>query len=260
MRVVEESESAWSAEQLAAAEAEIEQQKRDWELGRLRALQEQQREEEEEEERLAEASPSDMLTYSSRDSHTQVNSNSRGGRRRSVANQRQPVRGRGTKRKLNTRAAGEKPQENGGVSNCSGSESSSSSEQSDEESESESGSESASPNNSIDPNSPRTRSRGAVKINLWTLDVSPILPGIKPVKPCIKTGKTIGDKSPTQNNSNCGSKRTNNKGSSSGSDERKDSESNEVDIDSVKSSPAKVTCTRTTRRSDCSNEGNGPLS
>lgn len=36
--------------------------------------------------------------------------------------------------------------------------------------------------NHLDVNSPRTRSRGTVQINLWTLDVSPILPGVKPVK------------------------------------------------------------------------------
>lgn len=36
--------------------------------------------------------------------------------------------------------------------------------------------------NFVDHNSPRTRSRGTVAINLWTLDVSPILPGIKPIK------------------------------------------------------------------------------
>ncbi|XP_073971581.1 domino helicase isoform X3 [Rhodnius prolixus] len=38
MRFVEETETVWSAEQLAAAEAEIEQQKREWEQGRLAAL------------------------------------------------------------------------------------------------------------------------------------------------------------------------------------------------------------------------------
>lgn len=38
--------------------------------------------------------------------------------------------------------------------------------------------------NHVDHNSPRTRSRGTVAINLWTLDVSPILPGVKPVKGC----------------------------------------------------------------------------
>lgn len=38
------------------------------------------------------------------------------------------------------------------------------------------------PPNHVDHNSPRTRSRGTVAINLWTLDVSPILPGVKPVK------------------------------------------------------------------------------
>lgn len=37
------------------------------------------------------------------------------------------------------------------------------------------------PVNHIDHNSPRTRSHGTVAINLWTLDVSPILPGVRPV-------------------------------------------------------------------------------
>lgn len=35
--------------------------------------------------------------------------------------------------------------------------------------------------NKVDEDSPRTRSHGRVKINLWTLDVSPVLPGVKPV-------------------------------------------------------------------------------
>lgn len=36
-------------------------------------------------------------------------------------------------------------------------------------------------NSKKDSESPRTRSRGTVKINLWTLDVNPVLPDVKPV-------------------------------------------------------------------------------
>lgn len=50
--------------------------------------------------------------------------------------------------------------------------------------------------NHVDVNSPRTRSRGSVKINLWTLDVSPILPGVKP------TYKTSRLKDKTNNDAN----------------------------------------------------------
>lgn len=42
--------------------------------------------------------------------------------------------------------------------------------------------ESYKPSNHVDHNSPRTRSRGTVAIDLWTLDVNPLLPGVKPVK------------------------------------------------------------------------------
>lgn len=35
--------------------------------------------------------------------------------------------------------------------------------------------------NRVSEDSPRTRSRGRVKINLWTLDVNPVLPGERPV-------------------------------------------------------------------------------
>nr|CAD7588966.1 unnamed protein product [Timema genevievae] len=67
MRFMEETESTWSAEQLAAAEAEIEQQKHEWEMGRLRALQD-------EEEHRARLTDEDdvLLTFSSEDAHNQV--------------------------------------------------------------------------------------------------------------------------------------------------------------------------------------------
>lgn len=67
MRFIEETET--SAEQLAAAEAEIEQQKREWEEERLAALRLQ--------EKLAEREASDaseeLLTYAREDAQNQVN-------------------------------------------------------------------------------------------------------------------------------------------------------------------------------------------
>uniref|UniRef100_A0A7G3AY70 Putative snf2 family dna-dependent atpase n=1 Tax=Lutzomyia longipalpis TaxID=7200 RepID=A0A7G3AY70_LUTLO len=69
MRFVEETGGAWTAEQLKAAEAEIEQQKREWEANRQAALLK-------EEEELKQAEEEDiMLTYSSEDAKNQVKNN-----------------------------------------------------------------------------------------------------------------------------------------------------------------------------------------
>lgn len=59
----------WTAEQLRAAEAKIEQQKREFEANRLAALKKV-----EEDERRAKAEENDMLTYSREDAKNQVNS------------------------------------------------------------------------------------------------------------------------------------------------------------------------------------------
>lgn len=69
MRFVEETGGSWTAEQLRAAEAEIEQQKREWEANRLAAI----KKEEEDEKRAADED--EMLTYSREDAHNQVNNN-----------------------------------------------------------------------------------------------------------------------------------------------------------------------------------------
>lgn len=69
MRFIEETEAAWSAEQLAAAEAEIEQQKREWEEERLSAL----RLQEEVEVRDKADASEELLTYSREDAQNQVN-------------------------------------------------------------------------------------------------------------------------------------------------------------------------------------------
>lgn len=69
MRFVEETGGSWTAEQLRAAEAEIEQQKREWEANRLAAI----KKEEEDEKRAADED--EMLTYSREDAQNQVNNN-----------------------------------------------------------------------------------------------------------------------------------------------------------------------------------------
>ncbi|XP_068897881.1 helicase domino [Tenebrio molitor] len=67
MKFIEETESAWSAEQLAAAEREIEEQKREWEQNRLAAM----REEEERRARELEEE-NDLLTFSREDATNQI--------------------------------------------------------------------------------------------------------------------------------------------------------------------------------------------
>lgn len=69
MRFVEETGGLWTAEQLRAAEAEIEQQKREWEANRLAAL----KQEEEDARRAEEEEDNSMLTYSQEDAKNQVN-------------------------------------------------------------------------------------------------------------------------------------------------------------------------------------------
>jgi len=68
MRFVEATGAAWTAEQLRAAEAELEAQKREWEANRLAAMHK------EEELLKQESEPDEMLTYSRKDSSNQVNS------------------------------------------------------------------------------------------------------------------------------------------------------------------------------------------
>lgn len=72
MRFVEETGAAWTAEQLRAAEEEIEAQKREWEANRLAALQK------EEEMLKKEAEADEMLTYNRKDATNQVNNKIQG--------------------------------------------------------------------------------------------------------------------------------------------------------------------------------------
>lgn len=245
MRFVEESEGAFSAAQLAAAERELEEQKKEWELDRLRAL----REEEERRMRLADDDEK-PLTFSREDAQNQVNSTAaKGGPKRLVSKRlmvpsRRSLRRRGGSRRRRARELSSES-ENETTSTESDSDSESQDEdvvedsldeesshtesqsqgdegeeeegeggeggggekeESDEEEEAGEGNEDERTNsrddsergggfsrrkgrlagsgscsrNHFDLNSPRTRSRGNVQINLWTLDVSPILPGVKP--------------------------------------------------------------------------------
>lgn len=71
MRFVEETGGSWT-EQLRFAEAEIEQQKREWEANRLAALRK-----EEEDAKRAEEEENQLLTYSGVDARNQVNNKSK---------------------------------------------------------------------------------------------------------------------------------------------------------------------------------------
>ncbi|XP_072747211.1 helicase domino isoform X1 [Anoplolepis gracilipes] len=240
MRFVEESEGAFSAAQLAAAERELEEQKKEWELGRLRAL----REEEERRMRLADDDEK-PLTFGREDAQNQVNSTAAksGGSKRLVSKRLAVPRRRSSRRRRGGNRVGRarlkssesenettstesdsESQEEDIVEDSLDEESSHTESQSqgdeeegegggekeeeddDEEEEASEESEDGRANdrdysergggfsrrkgrlagsgscsrNHFDLNSPRTRSRGNVQINLWTLDVSPILPGVKP--------------------------------------------------------------------------------
>lgn len=240
MKFVEESEGAFSAAQLAAAERELEEQKKEWELDRLRAL----REEEERRMRLADDDEK-PLTFGREDAQNQVNSiAAKGGSSKRLVSKKLAVpsrrssRRRGGSRVGRARLESSSESENETTSTESDSESqeedivedsldeesshTESQSQGDEEEEGEGGGEKeekedeeeeageesedgrandrdyserrggfsrrkgrlagsgSCSRNHFDLNSPRTRSRGNVQINLWTLDVSPILPGVKP--------------------------------------------------------------------------------
>lgn len=200
MKFLESSDDGWAAEAERMA-AEIEQQKKEWELERLQALKE-------EEERMAHNSDEELLTYSSADAHNQVNiKNKKGGERGQVK-----AGGGGVQRGVNTKTQAT-------FDEYTSTESDTSLSDSEEENTSDSGDslssseeafdssqkklrtgrqteigdktldtdpESVSPPskvvfNKVSEDSPRTRSRGRVKINLWTLDVNPVLPGERPV-------------------------------------------------------------------------------
>lgn len=211
MKFIEQTESAWSAEQLAAATRQIEEQKREWELNQMAAM----REEEERRQRELEEE-NEMITYSREDATNQVSLKRRKHKfritrtktgvkvlkRKATFQSKVPKSKRLkrlVKRTLNSTniesssrpVTPEETEVLEDASNATGDDSSLDSVQSESDmtlSElkkstlDNDSTENVSFTNHVDHNSPRTRSRGTVKINLWTLDVSPILPGVKPVK------------------------------------------------------------------------------
>lgn len=195
MKFIEATESAWSAEQLAAAEREIEEQKREWEQNRLAAMKE------EEERRARELEEEgDIITFSREDAGNQVSSKTKKFNRTSRLLNNKDRRGRKKSqltsegkqiKKLNAKKVSQKPketpQEPVEVFESSQMEESQNTDTDDNtiesgESDKEESLETKGVSNHVDHNSPRTRSRGTVAINLWTLDVSPILPGEKPMR------------------------------------------------------------------------------
>lgn len=245
MRFVEESDGTFSAAQLAAAERELEEQKKEWELDRLRAM----KEEEERQKRMSD-DDENLLTFSSEDAKNQVNnSNSsrrasnklglqkinnrgrRGNRGRRVNRGRRPsVRNHTPQQERSSRRSSRfKTDEDvehitssdsevdttsmtdldsndddnahnssdghrGSRLSSSDGNNSDEHENGDDEKENNEGKEDCDfsnqtpiknkfisnfTKNRLDMNSPRTRSSGEVKINLWALDCSPILPESK---------------------------------------------------------------------------------
>lgn len=261
MRFVEENEAAWSAEQLAAAEAQIEQQKREWELGRLQALKA------EEERRLQEEElDEDLLTYSREDATNQVNDlkskKSKPSKKRSQSSESE-VESDESDTTVDTLSE-EDEDENDLSDNDSDCEPSRKSRRNPGRSESYQS------KNPISNSSRKTRSRGTVDINLWTLDENPILPGVKPVIRNIKdpnllkrttvrlvklNGDAFDNKSPKRRLSSVGSN-TPNKTRRNSSHESSDVDVISCNNDSNDSSNFVKTKFKGTKK----NDSNGPVS
>lgn len=179
MHFLEESDEGILAEAERLA-AEIEQQKKEWEMGRLQALQD-----EEKRFNIEDEDDEDMLTYSSVDAHNQVKN--QGGKKEGRCRGR--PRGRSVKslkkvRKIvsSTLSSDENSCDSDNYNDSSSVENKDSySEASDEEDSiakrvkaSEYSTLSLGRGSKGDKESPRTRSRGPLKINLWTLDETPL--------------------------------------------------------------------------------------
>lgn len=206
MRFIEATETAWSAEQLAAAEREIEEQKREWEENRLAAMREEEKRRAREMEEEA-----DLLTYTREDATNQVSKVTKKVTKKVLVKKvkvvAKPKAENDVKNKGKARISNRISKRNKEIvepdsttqtsvsdnepAKVNGDDCSISCESEiDVNNASDTDSDSiplakricnVSSSNHIDHNSPRTRSHGTVAINLWTLDVSPILPGVKPV-------------------------------------------------------------------------------
>lgn len=179
MNFLEESDEGILAEAERLA-AEIDQQKKEWEMGRLQALQD-----EEKRFNIEEEDDEDMLTYSSVDAHNQVKN--QGGKKEGRGRGRPKGSTVKNVRKVRKTISGnsssdEETYDSDNYNDSSSLENKDSySEASDEEDSvakrvkaSEYSSLSLGRRSKGDKHSPRTRSRGPLKINLWTLDETPL--------------------------------------------------------------------------------------
>lgn len=192
LKFMENSEACWSAEQLKAAEAQIEEQKKQWELRRVAALTSNDDERNGGDSLCGESDG--LLTYSHQDSVNQVKKKSSRCRTRSHLSQPQQQQqqlaesqpldtivncNQRTERRMKTQEAD--PADGLVTPNRKRTRSNAMREGSvtPEVSLDIESSDSPVLQNSSSAHSPRTRSRGSVNINLWTLDSKPLLPGTK---------------------------------------------------------------------------------
>ena len=208
---MESSEECWSAEQLRAAEAQIEEQKKAWELKRLASLTGNDDERSGLNDSVG-GVPSELdgglLTYSHQDSVNQVKKKpgkprTKSNLSQSVGSPSEPTRVIGTNRRRRRNHVKGEPLETPTkteVADCVVEATAVETEGSHpcvtpeltkrKRTRISARSESTTPDVSDDAStvsnntkalSPRTRSRGTVNINLWTLDVKPVLPGAKAI-------------------------------------------------------------------------------
>lgn len=190
----------FSAEQLALAEAEIEEKRLEWEKNRLEALRLEQMEldkrnaQDDENYQNSPYSAND-LTYPRDDALNQVNetnNSSKIGRKRNRVRLKRKLR---KKARINTNDTVESTVNDDSNVSTLNDDSKSAMDASDDDlpvssfrnsSVVENNTSDSKPKTltkliNSDVNSPRTRSTGKIPLNLWTLDVSPILPGVKPI-------------------------------------------------------------------------------
>lgn len=228
---MENSEECWSVEQLRAAEAQIEEQKRAWEMKRLAALTGN-----DDERGILNDSvggigsePDGLLTYSHQDAVNQVKKKPGKPRNKSNLNQSistptEPSRGIvRRKRRSHVKVSSESSEVQAKKEAIDDSVLDSTIPETDDSqlcvtpekfrrkrvrglvnsgSTTPDVSDDASPVvNQAKALSPRTRSRGTVNINLWTLDVKPLLPGAKTIpSPKASSNKVKDGRSPVPAN------------------------------------------------------------
>ncbi len=222
---MESSEECWSAEQLRAAEAQIEEQKRAWELKRLATLSGNDDERGILNDSIGGASlepDGGLLTYAHQDSVNQVKK--KPGRPRSKSNLNRsvgtpsesprvsgPTRGKRRNHVKGSEEVVETPTKVA-VVDCPADSTITETDDSQlcvtpeqtkrkrtrvslrsESTTPDVSDDASSVSNNTKALSPRTRSRGTVNINLWTLDVKPLLPGVKGIPSPKTTSNKVKD-------------------------------------------------------------------